>query len=168
MVIYCVVQYLNLDGWVVLSQNYVFLRKECSMECVVCWGEGMSFIVEMGSGYIVVMDGVFEGGGCNLVLCFMEMVLLGMGGCIVYDVVFIFKCGCQDIIGCEVWLQVECVDIDFKVFIKINFYFVVMGKGFKFEVVEWVIKLLVEKYCLVLIMFGKIVEIIYIWEIVEV
>lgn len=63
------------------------------MDCIVSWIglDGMVFLVEIGSGYFVMMDGVFDGGGCNFVLCLMEMVLLGIGGCIVYDVVLIFK-----------------------------------------------------------------------------
>lgn len=54
----------------------------------------MVFFVEIGSGYFVMMDGVLEGGGYNFVLCLMEMVLFGIGGCMVYDVVLILKKSC--------------------------------------------------------------------------
>lgn len=94
------------------------------------------------------------------------MVLVGIGGCIVFDVVLILKKGCYVVSGCDVILKVECVDIDFKIFIYIYFYYWVKGMYFKLEVVVCVIELLKDKYCLVLIMIGKIVEIIYDFEIV--
>lgn len=137
------------------------------MECVVRWGEGMSFIAETGSGHIVAMDGAPEGGGRNLAPRPMEMVLLGTGGCTAYDVVLILKRSRQDITGCEARLQAERADTDPKVFTKINFHFVVTGKGLKPEVVERAIKLSAEKYCSASIMLGKTAEITHTWEIVE-
>lgn len=137
------------------------------MECVVRWGEGMSFIAETGSGHIVAMDGAPEGGGRNLAPRPMEMVLLGTGGCTAYDVVLILKRGRQDITGCEARLQAERAEADPKVFTKINFHFVVTGKGLKPETVERAIKLSAEKYCSASIMLGKTAEITHTWEIVE-
>lgn len=69
--------------------------------------------------------------------------------------------------GCDVILKFECVEIDFKVFIKIYFYFIVCGCNFKVNVVECVIKLFYDKYCLVLIMLEKMVEIMYFFEIID-
>lgn len=137
------------------------------MECVVRWGEGMSFIAETGSGHIVAMDGAPEGGGRNLAPRPMEMVLLGAGGCTAYDVVLILKRGRQDITGCEARLQAERADTDPKVFTRINFHFVVTGRNLKPEAVERAIKLSAEKYCSASIMLGKTAEITHTWEIVE-
>lgn len=137
------------------------------MECVVRWGEGMSFIAETGSGHIVAMDGAPEGGGRNLAPRPMEMVLLGTGGCTAYDVVLILKRGRQDITGCEARLQAERADTDPKVFTRINFHFVVTGRNLKPEAVERAIKLSAEKYCSASIMLGKTAEITHTWEIVE-
>ena len=137
------------------------------MECVVRWGEGMSFIAETGSGHIVAMDGAPEGGGRNLAPRPMEMVLLGTGGCTAYDVVLILKRGRQDITGCEARLQAERAESDPKVFTKINFHFVVTGRNLKLEAVERAIKLSAEKYCSASIMLGKTAEITHTWEIVE-
>lgn len=137
------------------------------MECVVRWGEGMSFIAETGSGHIVAMDGAPEGGGRNLAPRPMEMVLLGTGGCTAYDVVLILKRGRQDITGCDARLQAERAESDPKVFTKINFHFVVTGRGLKPEAVERAIKLSAEKYCSASIMLGKTAEITHTWEIVE-
>lgn len=137
------------------------------MECVVRWGEGMSFIAETGSGHIVAMDGAPEGGGRNLAPRPMEMVLLGTGACTSYDVVLILKRGRQDITGCTAKLQAERADTDPKVFTKINFHFTVTGRNLKPEAVERAIKLSAEKYCSASIMLEKTAEITHTWEIVE-
>lgn len=138
------------------------------MECVVRWGEGMSFIAETGSGHMVAMDGAPEGGGRNLAPRPMEMVLLGTGGCTAYDVVLILKRGRQDITGCTAKLQAERAETDPKVFTKINFHFTVSGKALKPEAVERAIKMSAEKYCSASIMLGKTAEITHTWDIVEV
>jgi len=137
------------------------------MECVVHWGEGMSFIAETGSGHIVAMDGAPEGGGRNLAPRPMEMVLLGTGACTSYDVVLILKRGRQDITGCSAKLQAERAETDPKVFTKINFHFTVTGRNLKAEAVERAIKLSAEKYCSASIMLAKTAEITHTWDIVE-
>lgn len=137
------------------------------MECVVRWGEGMSFIAETGSGHIVAMDGAPEGGGRNLAPRPMEMVLLGTGACTAYDVVLILKRGRQDITGCTAKLQADRAETDPKVFTRINFHFTVTGRNLKPEAVERAIKLSAEKYCSASIMLGKTAEITHTWEVVE-
>ncbi|MBY0340778.1 MAG: OsmC family protein [Rhodocyclaceae bacterium] len=137
------------------------------MECVVRWGEGMSFIAETGSGHIVAMDGAPEGGGRNLAPRPMEMVLLGTGACTAYDVVLILKRGRQDITGCTAKLQAERAETDPKVFTRINFHFTVTGRKLKPEAVERAIKLSAEKYCSASIMLGKTAEITHTWEVIE-
>lgn len=137
------------------------------MECVVRWGEGMSFIAETGSGHMVAMDGAPEGGGRNLAPRPMEMVLLGTGACTSYDVVLILKRGRHDITGCTAKLQAERADTDPKVFTKINFHFTITGRNLKPEAVERAIKLSAEKYCSASIMLEKTAEITHTWEIVE-
>lgn len=65
------------------------------MECTIDWGgpSGMLFVAKTGSGHIATMDGAPEGGGHNLAPRPMEMLLIGTGGCIAYDVVLILKRG---------------------------------------------------------------------------
>ncbi len=137
------------------------------MECVVRWGEGMSFIAETGSGHMVAMDGAPEAGGRNLAPRPMEMILAGAGGCTAFDVVLILKRSRQEVSDCSVKLNAERADADPKVFTKIHFHFTVTGKGLKPEVVERAIKLSSEKYCSASIMLGKTAEITHTWDIVE-
>jgi putative redox protein len=140
------------------------------MECKVSWNgpSGMSFLAQTGSGHLVTMDGAPEGGGHNLAPRPMEMVLLGTGGCTAYDVVLILKKGRADIRGCECVLKADRADTEPKVFTKINFHFVVTGKGLKPEAVERAITLSHDKYCSASIMLGKTAEITHSFEIVEV
>lgn len=118
------------------------------MECTVKWsGDGMSFLAETGSGHRVTMDGSPEGGGRNLAPRPMEMVLLGTGGCTAYDVVLILKRGRHDVRGCDVRLIADRAADNPKVFTRIEFRFVVRGKGLKRETVERAVKLSHDKYC---------------------
>ena len=137
------------------------------MDCVVRWGDGMSFIAETGSGHIAAMDGAPEGGGRNLAPRPMELVLAGTGGCAAYDVVLILKRGRQAISGCEVSLKADRAETDPKVFTRIHFHFTVRGKGLKTDAVERAIKLSAEKYCSASAMLGKTAEITHDFEVVE-
>lgn len=65
-------------------------------------------------------------------------------------------------------LKVECVSEDLKVFMKVYFYFMVMGCNLNLVMVECVINLLYDKYCFVLIMIVKMVEFMYLFDIVVV
>ncbi|MGH8615455.1 MAG: OsmC family protein, partial [Gammaproteobacteria bacterium] len=51
------------------------------MKGTVRWIEEALFLGESGSGHSVVMDGPPEAGGRNLAVRPMEMLLLGLGGC---------------------------------------------------------------------------------------
>lgn len=137
------------------------------MECVVRWGEGMSFIAETGSGHIVAMDGAPDGGGRNLAPRPMELVLVGTGGCTAYDVVLILKRGRHAVTDCQVSLKAERAETDPKVFTKVHFHFTVKGKALKPEAVARAIDLSAEKYCSASIMLGKTAEITHDFEIVE-
>lgn len=138
------------------------------MKARVLWVENVKFLGESGSGHSVVMDGPPEGGGQNLGLRPMEMLLVGMGGCTAYDVVHILKKGRHDIQGCELQLDAERAETDPKVFTRIHIHFVVKGKGLTDAVVKRAIDLSAEKYCSASIMLGKSAAITHDHEIVEV
>lgn len=139
------------------------------MECTVRWTgpDGMSFMAETGSGHVVVMDGAPEGGGRDLAPRPMEMVLVGSGGCTAYDVVLILRKSGQDVRGCDLKVVAERAPTDPKVFTRIDFHFVVRGRGLKPNLVERAIKLSHDKYCSATAMLGKTAELSIDWEIVE-
>ena len=125
------------------------------MKGTVKWLDGAMFIGESGSGHSVVMDGPEDLGGRNLALRPMEMLLLGTGGCAIYDVISMLKKSRQDVIDCRVELEAERADAVPAVFEHMNLHFVVTGYGLKEAQVKRAVELSAEKYCSASIMLAK-------------
>ena len=137
------------------------------MESRIRWVTDAMFIGESGSGHALVMDGPPEGGGRNLGVRPMELLLLGMGGCTAYDVVSILKKARQQVTDCEVILDAGRAEDPPKVITRIHAHFIVSGKALKPAQVERAISLSAETYCSASIMLGKTAEIIHDYEIRE-
>ena len=129
--------------------------------------EGVSFVGQSESGHSVVMDGPPEGGGRNLGVRPMEMLLLGLGGCSAYDVVHILRKGRQQVTDCVADIDASRAETDPKVFTKIRVHFTVSGKSLDPKRVEQAVKLSAEKYCSASLMLGKTAEITHDFEVVE-
>jgi len=136
------------------------------MQTTVRWVDGAMFVGESASGHAVVMDGPPEGGGKNLGIRPMEMLLLGMGGCSAYDVVSILKKARQPIVDCAVELTAERAETIPKVFTRIHAHFIVTGReGLKEAQVEKAVKLSSDKYCSASIMLSKAAEVTHDFEV---
>ncbi len=129
--------------------------------------EGVSFAGQSESGHTVVMDGPPDGGGKNLGVRPMELLLLGLGGCSSYDVVHILRKSRQPITDCVADIDAERAPTDPKVFTRIHIHFTVTGKGLDPKRVEQAVKLSAEKYCSASIMLAKTAEITHEFEVVE-
>lgn len=136
------------------------------MEGRVKWVENALFVAQSGSGHAIVIDGPPDGGGQNLGVRPMEMLLLGVGGCSTYDVVHILKKARQPVTDCEVELKAERAETVPAVFTKIHMHFIVKGSAaLKEAQVERAVKLSAEKYCSASIMLAKSVEITHSYEV---
>ena len=125
------------------------------------------FVGESGSGHSVVMDGPEDLGGRNLGPRPMEMLLLGTGGCSVYDVLSMLKKSRQQVVNCQVEMEAERADAVPAVFTRINMHFVITGVGLKENHVKRAVELSAEKYCSASIMLGAAgVEMTHSYEIV--
>lgn len=124
------------------------------MDATVKWVDGAMFVAESGSGHTVVMDGPEDLGGRNLGPRPMEMLLLGTGGCAIYDVISMLKKSRQSVRDCRVELQAERADAVPAVFTRMNLHFVVTGEALKEAHVKRAVELSAEKYCSASIMFG--------------
>ncbi|GAB5413348.1 MAG: OsmC family protein [Congregibacter sp.] len=124
------------------------------MDVTVKWMDGAMFVGESGSGHSVVMDGPPDLGGRNLGPRPMEMLLLGTGGCAMYDVLSMLKKSRQAVADCRVEIQAERADAVPAVFTKINLHFVVTGTALKETQVKRAVELSAEKYCSASIMLG--------------
>jgi putative redox protein len=112
------------------------------------------FVGESGSGHSVVMDGPPDLGGRNLGPRPMEMLLLGTGGCAMYDVISMLKKSRQDVLDCRVEIQAERADAVPAVFTRLNMHFVVTGAELKESHVRRAVELSAEKYCSASIMLA--------------
>ena len=138
------------------------------MKATVKWSDRAMFVGETGSGHTVVMDGPEDLGGRNLAARPMEMLLLGTGGCSVYDVLSMLKKSRQQVVACRVELDAERADAVPAVFTRINMHFVVTGVSLKESQVKRAVSLSAEKYCSASIMLGAAgVEMTHSYEIVE-
>ena len=136
------------------------------MRARIKWVEGATFVGESDSGHAVVMDGPPEGGGRNLGIRPMEMLLIGMGGCTAYDVVSILGKARQPVTDCVVHLEAERAEKPPRVFTRIHAHFVISGNGLSGKQVARAVQLSAEKYCSATIMLGKTVEITHDYEVV--
>lgn len=138
------------------------------MKATVKWTDGAMFVGESGSGHTVVMDGPEDLGGRNMGPRPMEMLLLGTGGCSVYDVLSMLKKSRQQVVDCRVAIEAERADAIPAVFTRINLHFVVTGVGLKENHVRRAVELSAEKYCSASIMLGAAgVDISHSYEIAE-
>jgi putative redox protein len=138
------------------------------MKATVKWMDGAMFVGESGSGHTVVMDGPEDLGGRNMGVRPMENLLLGVGGCAIYDVLSMLKKSRQKVRDCRVEMQAERADAVPAIFTSINMNFVVTGSLLKESHVRRAVELSAEKYCSASIMLGAAgVEMTHSYEIVE-
>jgi putative redox protein len=100
------------------------------------------------------MDGPKELGGKNHGLRPMEMLLLGTGGCALFDVVTMLKKSRQALTNGRVELQAVRAEAVPAVFTAINLHFVIEGDGIKESQVARAVQLSAEKYCSASIMLA--------------
>ena len=137
------------------------------MNLSVNWVDGMLMVGKSHSGHSITMDGPIEIGGENLGVRPMEMLLLGVAGCTMIDVVTILKKMRQELSHCETKISAVRANEHPKVFTDIHIHFVVQGKDLDLKKVDKAIKLSAEKYCSASIMLGKTAKITHDFEVTE-
>lgn len=137
------------------------------MKSTVRWVEGQGYEGRTESGHLVPMDAPVELGGKGGGPRPMELVLAGTGGCTAVDVVLVLRRGRYDVRECRVELDAERAESDPKVFTRIHFHYVVVGKGIPPDRVERAILLSHEKHCSASAMLGKTATLTHDFEIVE-
>ena len=137
------------------------------MNISVKWIDGMLMVGKSDSGHAIVMDGPPEIGGENLGVRPMEMLLLGMTGCTVIDVISTLKKMREDVVDCQTQVSADRSEEYPKVFTNIHVHFVFRGKQLNPSKVDKAIKLSAEKYCSASIVIGKTAVITHDFEIIE-
>ena len=137
------------------------------MNLSVNWVDGMLMVGKSHSGHSITMDGPIEIGGENLGVRPMEMLLLGVAGCTMIDVVTTLQKMRQDLSHCETRISAERANEHPKVFTDIHIHFIVKGKDLDSKKVDKAISLSAEKYCSASIMLGKTAKITHNFEVLE-
>ena len=137
------------------------------MNISVKWIDGMLMVGKSDSGHTIVMDGPPEIGGENLGVRPMEMLLLGMAGCTMIDVVSTLKKMREDVVECQTQVSADRAEEYPKVFTNIHVHFILRGNQLNSSNVDKAIKLSAEKYCSASIMIGKTAIITHDYEIIE-
>ena len=137
------------------------------MNISVKWIDGMLMVGKSDSGHAVVMDGPPDIGGENLGARPMEMLLLGMAGCTMIDVVSTLEKMRENLSDCQTKVSADRGTEYPKVFTNIHVHFILRGKQLNPSKVDKAIKLSAEKYCSASIMLGKTAVITHDFEIIE-
>ena len=137
------------------------------MNISVKWIDGMLMVGKSDSGHAIVMDGPPEIGGENLGVRPMEMLLLGMAGCTMIDVVSTLKKMREVLVACQTQVSADRSEEYPKVFTNIHVHFILRGKQLNPSKVDRAIKLSAEKYCSASIMIGKTAVITHDFEIIK-
>jgi len=137
------------------------------MNLSVNWVDGMLMVGKSHSGHSITMDGPTDIGGENLGVRPMEMLLLGVAGCTMIDVVTTLKKMRQNLTHCETKISAERADEHPKVFTDIHIHFIVQGKDLDSKKVDKAITLSAEKYCSASIMLGKTANITHDFEVIK-
>jgi putative redox protein len=137
------------------------------MNISVNWVDGLLMVGKSDSGHTITMDGPPESGGENLGVRPMEMLLLGVAGCTMIDVVTTLKKMRQDLSHLETKINAERATDHPKVFTDIHIQFVVKGKDLDPKKVDKAITLSAEKYCSASIMLGETATITHDFEVIE-
>jgi len=138
------------------------------MKARIKWIEERTFVGESGSGHKLVLGTAFGPEGRTPGPSPMELVLMGTGGCSVFDVVHILAKGREPIEDVAVEVEADRAEEDPRVFIRVHMHFIVKGRGLAREKVERAIKLSVEKYCSASAMIAKTATMSWDLEVIDI
>ena len=136
------------------------------MKAEVSLIDGVSLTATADSGHRIVLDGPPELGGLNRGTRPMEMILIGLGGCSAFDVLYILRKARVDISDCRVELKAKRAEEVPKVFTRIHMHFIVSGVDVPEAKLKRAIELSAEKYCSASIMLSKTAVITHDYEII--
>ena len=138
------------------------------MNARIKWVQDVMFVAESGTGHALVLDGAPAGGGRNMGMRPMELMVLSVGSCSSYDVVTILKKARQEITSCYAEVTAERVDATPAIFESIHLHFKLAGRNLSEKQVARAIELSAEKYCSASIMMKNAgVKVTHDFEIIQ-
>ena len=134
------------------------------MKACINWIKDNELQGETGSGHIVKMDSK-PAGSASTGSFPKELILQGLAGCTMLDVVLMLKKGRKNLEKFWIDVDAEVAEQHPKVFTKVNLKYNFTGSGLDEESVVRAIELSREKYCAVYGMLKHSVDITYTYEI---
>jgi putative redox protein len=128
-------------------------------EATVTFRSGVCFEARAESGHTVVIDGPPEAGGENAGFRPMELMLLGMGGCMALDVVLILRRMRQEVRAYRLNIQAERAEDPPRVYTEVKLAHLLQGEGLEASAVQRAIELAETTYCSGSAMFAKTAKI---------
>jgi len=119
------------------------------------------------SGHRVLMDRSPKVGGQNLGARPMEMLLLGLGGCALIDVILILRKSRQEFSDIRVEIDADREEAPPQVFNRIHLHFVVTASNIDHKRVGRAVSLSAEKYCSASKMLDSVAQITHDFEILS-
>jgi putative redox protein len=138
-----------------------------TMTAVVTLQENVRWKAEAGSGHSVFVDGPVEAGGENAGFRPMELMLLGLGGCMAYDMLMILRRMREDITGYQLKLVGQRADDPPTVYTDVTLEHTITGFGVNEANVKRALNLAESKYCSASAMFSKTAKLNHTLRIVE-
>lgn len=108
---------------------------------------GLTLAARADSNHWVTLDSSLENGGQGAGSSPMELILMGLGGCMSMDVLSILAKKRVLLEDYEVRLEAERAGEHPRIFTRINIKFTLYGEGIPPEAVARAIQLSEEKYC---------------------
>jgi putative redox protein len=131
------------------------------LEEKVCWK------ARAGSGHSVMIDGPVEAGGENAGFRPMELMLVGLGGCMAYDVLVILRRMRQDVNGYKLRIKGQRAEQPPSVYTAVTLEHVISGSQISESAVKHALELAEHKYCSASAMFSQTARIDNIFQIQE-
>lgn len=125
------------------------------MKAVVTMGKDTRWEGVSGSGHHLSADGPPEAGGKNAGFRPMELMLLGLGLCLGYDMVMILRRMRKEVTGYQIQLTGQRAEDPPSIYTEVILEHVITGKGLSKAAVERALDLAENKYCSAAAMFAK-------------
>ena len=138
-----------------------------TMRATISLQGGVRFTAEAGSGHTLIIDGPLEAGGENAGFRPMELMLLGLGGCLAYDVLMILRRMREDVTGYQLNLVGERAEDPPSVHTTVTLEHIVTGKGISESSLKRALSLAESKYCSASAMFAKTARLIHTVRVIE-
>jgi putative redox protein len=130
------------------------------MEGTVTFLEKVRFQAKAESGHAVTIDGPQEAGGQNAGFRPMELMLLGLGSCMAFDVLMILRKMHQEVTFYTVSIAGERSEDPPRVYTEVRMEHVFKGPGLKPQAIQRAIDLAETTYCSASAMFAKTAKVV--------